>query len=80
MNELIGYVLGNRQRERVMGILGSRGAIAQEKIAKLERIPAPAVSRVLQELLEKGLVSREGEAWKLSETGVQVEKEMKRRS
>ncbi|MBN1323733.1 MAG: MarR family transcriptional regulator [Methanotrichaceae archaeon] len=80
MNELIGYVLGNRQRERIMGILVSRGAITQEKIAKLERLPAPAVSRVLQELEEKDLVTRDGEAWKLTETGSQVEKEMKKRT
>jgi len=35
---------------------------------------------VLQELEEKDLVSRDGDAWKLTETGSQVEKEMKRRT
>lgn len=80
MNEIIGYVHGNKQRERVIQVLGSKGPMAADKIAKVERIPPAGARKVMQELADKGLITQDGDVWKLTDLGVDVEKEMKRRA
>jgi predicted transcriptional regulator len=80
MNESIGFVLGNRQRERVVQVLGSRGALSVERIGKVERMTPIVVKRILQELAEKDLVKEAADGWALTELGGQVEKEIKRRA
>lgn len=80
MNDMIGFVLGNRQRERVIQVLGSKGSMPIEKIAKFERMTPPGIKKVLTDLAGKGLVAVEGEVWNLTEQGREVEKEIKRRA
>lgn len=80
MDDMIGFVIGNSQRERVIQVLGSKGPLSMERIAKIERMTPPTIKRVLQELAEKGLIAESGGVWSLSERGVEIEKELKRRS
>lgn len=80
MDDLMGFVLGNSQRERVIQVLGSKGPMSAEKIAKLERITPPAMKRVLQDLGERGLIEESDGAWRLTEKGVEIERELRRRS
>jgi len=80
MNEMIGFVLGNRQRERIIQVLASKGPMADDKLGKINRIPAAGVKKVLQELEEKGLLAQDGDLWQLTALGTEVEKEMKRRT
>jgi predicted transcriptional regulator len=80
MNEHIGFVLGNRQRERIIQVLGSKGNMSAEKIAKVERITPPGIKRVLSELEAKGLVAAKDGAYGLTKLGEEVEKELKRRT
>lgn len=76
----IGFIMGNRQRERVVQILGSKGSMPSEKIAKFEHIPIQGVKRVLEELSQRQLVSENGGAWGLTNLGVEIEREMKKRA
>ena len=79
MDELIGFVLGNKQREKVIQILEARGSMTSRKMAKLGRLSESSVERVLKEMEEKGLVKDENDNWSLTEMGAQIQKEMKRR-
>lgn len=79
MDELIGFVLGNKQREKVIQVLEARGSMTSRKMAKLGRLSESSVERVLKEMEEKGLVKDENDNWSLTEMGAQVQKEMKRR-
>ncbi len=79
MDELIGFVLGNKQREKVIQVLEARGSMTSRKMAKLGRLSDSSVERVLKEMEEKGLVKDENDNWNLTEMGAQVQKEMKRR-
>ena len=79
MDELIGFVLGNKQREKVIQVLEARGSMTSRKMAKLGRLSDSSVERVLKEMEEKGLVKDENDNWSLTEMGAQVQKEMKRR-
>jgi len=76
----MGFIMGNKQRERVVQILGSKGKLAAEKIAKIEHIPSPSVKRILSEMAERDLVAEEDGVWCLTEMGRNAEKEMKKRA
>jgi predicted transcriptional regulator len=75
----MGFIMGNKQRERVIQILGSKGKMAADKVAKVEHIPAPMVTKILAEMAEKNLVVENDGEWSLTETGQEIEKEMKKR-
>lgn len=76
----IGYIMGNPQRERILQILGSKGSLSSERIAKIEHIPAPGVKRALEEMAERQIVSQGDGTWTLTEMGKEVEKEIKKRA
>lgn len=75
----MGFVMGNKQRERVVQILGSRGKMAADKVAKVDRIPAPSVRKILAEMAERGLVFEEDGNWDLTQAGMDIENELKKR-
>jgi predicted methyltransferase len=75
----MGFIMGNKQRERIVQILGSKGMMAPEKIAKIERMPLPSVKRILDELGGRKIAAAEGGSWGLTELGLALEKEMKKR-
>jgi Mn-dependent DtxR family transcriptional regulator len=76
----MGFIMGNKQRERIVQIMGSKGKMAAEKIAKIEHIPAPTVKKILAELAARQIVSEEGGIWDITDTGREIEKEMKKRA
>ncbi len=76
----IGFVMGNTQRERVIQILGSKGSMTAEKIAKFERFPLQGVKRVLDDLAQRQMVNEKSGTWSLTEFGQQIEKEIKKRA
>jgi predicted methyltransferase len=80
MTANIGFIMANKQRERIIQVLGSKGKLSAEKIAKFEHIPLAGVNKVLQELAERNILSEEGGNWRLTETGQEIEKEMKKRT
>ena len=75
----IGFIMGNKQREKVMQIISSKGKLSAERIAKFEHIPLAGVNKVLQELAQRNILSDEGGQWCLTEMGQEIEKEMKKR-
>lgn len=76
----MGFIMGNRQRERVVQVLGSKGKMVSEKIAKIEHIPAASVKKILEELASRKIVSEESGVWSLTNSGMEIEKEMKKRA
>ena len=76
----MGFIMGNKQRERIVQIMGSKGKMAAEKIAKIEHIPAPTVKKILAELAAHQIALEEGGIWDLTATGREIEKEMKKRA
>jgi predicted HTH transcriptional regulator len=76
----MGFIMGNKQRERVVQIMGSKGKMTAEKIAKIEHIPAPTVKKILAELAARQIVSEEGGIWDITAAGREIEKEMKKRA
>ena len=75
----MGFIMGNKQRERVIQILGSKGKMAADKVAKVDHIPAPTVAKILAEMAEKNLVIENDGEWSLTDAGMEIEKEMKKR-
>lgn len=76
----IGFIMGNKQRQRIVQVLGSKGKMASEKIAKVEHLPLPPVKKLLDEMAKRKIVSEEGGVWSLTESGLEIEKEMKKRT
>ena len=79
MEDLIGFVLGNKQREKVMQILEAKGALPAAKIAKMGHLTPISVERMLKKMAQKGLIIERDEGWCLTEEGIGVRKEMKKR-
>ncbi|HII07735.1 MAG TPA: MarR family transcriptional regulator [Methanotrichaceae archaeon] len=80
MEEMIGFVMGNKQRIRVMEVIESKGPQPATKIAKFSHLTAPAVGRVLEEVSEKGLIKEAEGAWDFTDLGIEVQKELKKRA
>jgi predicted methyltransferase len=80
MDMIMGFIMGNKQRERIVQVLGSKGKMPAEKIAKFDHIPVPAVKKILAELAQRQIAIENEGNWSLTETGIEVEKEMKKRS
>jgi len=76
----MGFIMGNKQRERVVQILGSKGKMTAEKVAKVEHIPWPAVKKILAELAERSIAIENDGVWSLTDEGRDIEKEMKKRA
>ena len=76
----MGFIMGSKQRERVVQILGSKGKMAAEKIAKVEHIPVPATKKVLDDLASRKIVTENDGIWSLTESGMEIEKELKKRA
>ncbi len=76
----MGFIMGNKQRERVVQILGSKGKLSAEKIAKVEHIPAQSTKKVLEELALRKIVVEKDSIWCLTETGIEIERELKKRA
>jgi predicted methyltransferase len=76
----VGFIMGNKQRERIVQVLGSKGKMAAEKVAKVEHIPLPSVKRILDELAKRNIVAENEGTWSLTDAGLDVEREMKKRA
>ena len=79
LDAIVGFIMGNKQRERVVQILGSKGKMDSDRVAKFAHIPAPSVKKILAEMAERDMVREEDGIWGLTETGAEIEKEMKKR-
>ncbi|MCK9564820.1 MAG: transcriptional regulator [Methanothrix sp.] len=75
----IGFIMGNKHRERVVQVLGSKGKLTAEKAAKFEHIPVPSVKKILTDMAERSLVFENEGVWCLTEAGQEIEREMKKR-
>ena len=80
MDLIMGFIMGNKQRERIVQVLGSKGKMPAEKIAKFDHIPVPAVKKILAELAQRQIAMEDEGSWSLTQTGIEVEKEMKKRA
>ena len=76
MDELIGFVTGNNNRQKILALLGSKGELDAVRIAKTMHLVRFTVDGILKELLEKELVVKTGELYKLTELGSAVEKQV----
>jgi Mn-dependent DtxR family transcriptional regulator len=76
----MGFIMGNKHRERVVQVLGSKGKLSAEKVAKFEHIPALSVKKILAEMAERSLVFENDGIWCLTEAGQEIEREMKKRA
>ncbi len=79
MEDLVGFVLGNGKREKVIQVLGSKGALSAAKIAKMGHLTPISVGTILKEMAKKGLIGEEEGGWCLTEEGTEVQKELKKR-
>ena len=76
----MGFIMGNKHRERVIQVLGSKGKLSAEKVAKIEHIPALSVKKILSEMVYRGLIFENDNIWCLTEAGQEIEREMKKRA
>ncbi|GEM_PF-505937 len=76
MDEYMGFVTGNKNRRKMLALLASNDELEGSRLAKSMRIARPSAEKVLAELIEKGLVVRADDSFRLTELGSAVEKRM----
>ncbi len=74
MEELVGFVTGNNNRKKLLSLLGSKKDLDAERIAKTIHIFRPSVDKIIEELVEKGLIERQESNYRLTELGAAVER------
>jgi len=80
MEEMIGFVMGNKQRIRVMEVIESKGPQPASKIAKFSHLTAPVVGKVLEDVAGKGIIKEKDGVWNFTDLGIEVQKELKKRA
>ncbi len=76
----MGFIMGTKHRERVVQVLGSKGKLSAEKVARFEHIPAISVKKILADMAERSLVFENDGIWCLTEAGQEIVSEMKKRA
>lgn len=76
MEELIGFVTGNKNRQKLLALLGSKHQLDAGKLAKNMHIARPSVDKIVEELLEKELIVRESDMYMLTELGETLERKV----
>jgi predicted transcriptional regulator len=74
MEELIGFVTGNKNRQKLLSLLGSRHELDAEKLARNMHIARPSVDKIVEELIEKELIMQENDMYRLTELGEALER------
>ncbi len=74
LNDLIGFVNGNNIRQKVLSLLSSKGEMEGKRVSKTLRVAHPTISKTLDELEQKELITKKDEMYSLTESGVKVEK------
>nr|WP_321497194.1 transcriptional regulator [uncultured Methanolobus sp.] len=76
MEELIGFVTGNKNRQKLLALLGSKHQLDAAKLAKNMHIARPSVEKIVGELLEKELIVQESDVYMLTELGESLERKV----
>jgi predicted transcriptional regulator len=74
MEDLIGFVSGNKNRQKLLALLGSKHRLDADKMAKNMRVASPSVNKIIGELLERNLIKQDNGSYSLTELGESVEK------
>ncbi|APH38854.1 helix-turn-helix domain-containing protein [Methanohalophilus halophilus] len=76
MEEMMGFVTGNRNRQKLLEMLGSKGDLETSLIAKNMHLAQPSVKRLVEELVEKKLIVEKAGKCSLTELGTTVERKV----
>ncbi|TQD28205.1 transcriptional regulator [Methanolobus vulcani] len=76
MEELIGFVTGNKNRQKLLALLGSKHQLDAGKLARNMHIARPSVEKIVEELLEKELIVQESDMYMLTELGESLERKV----
>jgi predicted transcriptional regulator len=76
MEELIGFITGNNNLQKLLALLGSRHQLDAEKLAKNMHIARPSVDKIVEELIDKKLIEQEHDVYKLTELGEALERKV----
>ncbi|MBC7085535.1 MAG: transcriptional regulator [Methanomethylovorans sp.] len=74
MEELVGFISANNNRKKLLSLLSAKKAMDIERIVKTMHIFPPSVDKIIEELIEKELVEKEGDNYRLTELGETVER------
>jgi predicted transcriptional regulator len=76
VEEIMGFVTGNTNRQKLLEMLGSKGELETSRIAKNMHLAQPSVKRLVEELMEKELVVENEGKCSLTELGTTIERKV----
>ncbi|WP_445474942.1 transcriptional regulator [Methanococcoides methylutens] len=74
MDELMGFITGNKNRQKLLALLGSKGEMDAARIAKNMHVVKISVDKILAELVERELITENGGLYGLTALGTDVER------
>jgi predicted transcriptional regulator len=76
VEEIMGFVTGNTNRQKLLEMLASKGELETSRIAKNMHLAQPSVKRLVEELMEKELVVENEGKCSLTELGTTIERKV----
>ncbi len=67
VEEISGYISGNVKRKQILDVLHKNGSKTAEDLRKITRTPKVVVEKVLEGMVENGVVTRQNDGYDLTE-------------
>jgi predicted transcriptional regulator len=69
VEEISGYISGNVKRKQIVDVLHKNGSKTSEDLRKITRTPKVIMEKVLQNMVENGVITKQGDTYTLTENG-----------
>jgi len=69
VEEIAGFISGNVKRRQILDVLDKNGSETYEALRKLTRMPKLLLDKVLKDMEEKGVLTKQNEKFILTENG-----------
>ncbi len=69
VEEITGFISGNVKRKQVLDVLDKNGSKTSEDLRKITRTPKIVMEKVLNSMVENGVVEKQNDSYTLTENG-----------
>ena len=72
VEEIAGFISANVKRKQILDVLDKSGGKSFEDLRKITRTPQIILEKVLKDMMDRGVVAKQGDSFALTENGEKV--------
>jgi len=80
VEEIAGFISGNVKRKQILDVLDKNGTKTSEDLRKITRTPKIVMEKVLNAMVENGVIIKQNDSYSLTENGKKVANILPRQS